>query len=49
MNEILWTDYDGLSDEDIDDELKGLSIETVIDMIADLEDTEMLTIEAAHE
>lgn len=48
MNEILWTDYDGLIDEDIDDELKGLSIESIIDMIANLEDGEMLTIEAAH-
>lgn len=48
MDEILWTDYDGLIDEDIDEELRGLSIEAIIDMIANLEEGEMLSIEAAH-
>lgn len=48
MDDFIWTDYDGLSNEDIDEELKGMSIEQLIDYIDGIEDGVILTVEAVH-
>ena len=49
MSEIIWTDYAGLSDEDINEELTRLSHDSLKDQLASLEDGIILVIEAKHE
>lgn len=48
MDEIIWTDYEGLSEDDLDDELRGLTLDELVDRIAELEDDILLTVEALH-
>ena len=48
MDEIIWTDYDGLSDEDLDENLRGLTFSELVDHIAELDDEMLLTVEALH-